>query len=443
MKKVLIITYYWPPTGGGGVQRWLKFVKYLREFGWEPIVFTPLNPERPSDDFSLMKEIPVGLQIIQNKIWEPYSFYKKFTGRKRNQKIQTAFLSEKKHKYNLMEDISIWIRGNLFIPDARKFWIKPSIRFLSGFLRKQAIDAVISTGPPHSAHLIASALKERFALPWLADFRDPWTNIDYYHDLKLGHRADRIHHKLEKQVLGNADAVTVVSPGMEREFTTIVNRPYFVIPNGFDQEDIKGVKKTGGHSEKFTLSHIGSLTKTRNAENLWQCLRDLVDEVPAFGEKLEIRNVGKMDVSAVESMKKYSMGTYLTRIDYMPHEQVIAEQQHADVLLLLINHTPNAKLILTGKLFEYLASRRPIVCIGPPDGDAAAIIHETGCGKVFDFDNVAGLKKEILRLFNQFMQGNKMTLCKEVDRYERRNLTAQMAEVLDDMSGSSSKAKTR
>ncbi len=440
MKKVLIITYYWPPTGGGGVQRWLKFVKYFREFGWEPIVFTPLNPERPSEDFSLMKEIPAGLQIIQNKIWEPYSYYKKITGRKHNEKIQTAFLSEEKHKSGFMEAVSIWVRGNLFIPDARKFWIKPSIRFLSDFLSNQSVDAIISTGPPHSAHLIASALKKRFRIPWLADFRDPWTNIDYYHDLKLGRRADRIHHKLEKQVLTDADAITVVSPGMEREFVSIVDRRVFVIPNGFDYEDVKGGNKKVGDTGKFTLSHIGSLTKTRNAENLWQCLHELVDEHPVFAQKLEIRNVGKIDLSAVESIKKYSMDRYLTRIDYMPHEQVVAEQQNAGVLLLLINNTPNSKLILTGKLFEYLASRRPIVCIGPPDGDAAAIINETACGRVFDFDDVSGLKEEILRLFNHFLQGHISSSCKNVDRYERKNLTAQMVEVLNEMQGTNLKA---
>jgi len=440
LKKVLIITYYWPPTGGGGVQRWLKFVKYFREFGWEPIVFTPLNPERPSEDFSLMKEIPVGIQIIQNKIWEPYSYYKKITGRKHNEKIQTAFLSEEKHNSGFMEAVSIWVRGNLFIPDARKFWIKPSIRFLSDFLRNQSVDAIISTGPPHSAHLIASALRKRFSLPWLADFRDPWTNIDYYHDLKLGRRADHIHHQLERQVLTDADAITVVSRGMEREFVSIVDRRVFVIPNGFDYEDVKGGNKKVGDTGKFTLSHIGSLTKTRNAENLWKCLHELVEEHPVFAQKLEIRNVGKIDLSAVESIKKYSINPYLTSIDYMPHEQVITEQQNAEVLLLLINNTPNSKLILTGKLFEYLASRRPIVCIGPSDGDAAAIINETACGRVFDFDDVSGLKEEILRLFNNFLQGNISSSCKNIDRYERKNLTAQMVEVLNEMQGTNLKA---
>ncbi len=385
MKKVLIITYYWPPSGGGGVQRWLKFVKYLRLFHWEPVVFTPSNPEIPSVDNTLLGEIPKDIRIIKNKIWEPYTFYKSFTGRKKTDKIQTAFLSEKKTRLPMLENFSIWIRGNLFIPDARKYWIRPSVKKLSHILSQSSVDAVVTTGPPHSTHLIGKQLSEKLDIPWLADFRDPWTNIDFYHDLKIGKRADKTHRKLERAVLEKADAVTVVSPGMKKDFLSIVDRDYEVIPNGFDQEDIHLNVAHKPDNDCFSLAHIGSLTKTRNAENLWVVLKELTESYPEFAEKLEIRNVGKIDVYALESLRKSGMEKYLKLIDYIPHQEVIAEQNKASVLLLLINNTPNAKLILTGKLFEYLASGRPIVCIGPADGDAAGIVRETHCGTVFDF----------------------------------------------------------
>ncbi len=433
MKKVLIITYYWPPSGGGGVQRWLKFVKYLKRFNWEPIVFTPSNPEIPSEDLSLLEEVPKDLWVVRNKIWEPYTFYKQFTGRKKEDKIQTAFLTEKKGKFHFFEDIAIWIRGNMFIPDARKYWIKPSVKFLSDFLTRYKVDAVVTTGPPHSAHLIGLHLKEKLAIPWLADFRDPWTNIDYYQALKLGQRADKLHHQLEKMVLEQADAVTVVSPGMKREFLEIVNREYEVIPNGFDEEDTLPTQKVEVGRTHFTLAHIGSLTRTRNAENLWKALKELTLENLNFANKLKIKNVGKIDIDAVASLKKHGMESYLKRVDYMPHQEVIAEQLKASVLILLINNTPNAKLILTGKLFEYLASGRPIVCIGPPDGDAAEIIRQTKCGSVFDFSETESLKQEILRLFNEFSSGKEITKCKDVQQFERKNLTSKMAVVLDKM----------
>ncbi len=433
LKKVLIITYYWPPSGGGGVQRWLKFVKYLRLYQWEPVVYTPVNPEMPSVDESLLKEVPDNVQVVKSKIFEPYTFYKVFTGKKPQEKIQTAFLSEKKQKISVLENVAVWIRGNLFIPDARKFWIRPSVKKLTAFLKEHPVDAIVTTGPPHSMHLIGMQLHQKLGIPWLADFRDPWTNIDFYEQLKLGKRADRKHHRLEKQVLTLAPAVTVVSPGMKKDFLRVTERTYHVIPNGFDAEDLRLDKPVVPDPSRFVLAHIGSLTKTRNAENLWKVLNELTREFPEFARKLEIRNVGKIDVDAVESIRKYGLEKYLHRVDYLPHDQVIAEQNKAAVLLLFINRTPNAKLILTGKLFEYIASKRPVICIGPPDGDAARIVTETGCGTVFDFDETEKLKKQLLLLYRSFTEGTEKQECQEVERYERKNLTAQMAAVLDEI----------
>jgi len=195
MKKALIITYYWPPSGGAGVQRWLKFVKYLREFGWEPIVYTPENPEFPEIDESLYSDIPENLTVIKTPIREPYTAYKKFIGRTKKEKINAGFLSEKKRN-PFLENISVWIRGNFFIPDARLLWIKPSVKFLLKYLTGNPVDIIISTGPPHSMHIIAMKLNESLKLPWVADFRDPWTNIDFYKDLKLTSWADSRHHNM-------------------------------------------------------------------------------------------------------------------------------------------------------------------------------------------------------------------------------------------------------
>lgn len=431
MKKVLVITYYWPPSGGGGVQRWLKFVKYFREFGWEPIVFTPENPEMPAVDHSLLAEIPQNIEVVKNKIWEPYSIYKKFTFRKKEEKIQTAFLNENKSRQSILDQLSVWIRGNLFIPDARRFWIKPSVKFLENFIKENKVDALVTTGPPHSAHLIGLKLKRKFGIPWLADFRDPWTNIDYYQDLKLGKRANRKHHQLEKKVLETANAVIVISPGMKKEFKSIVERTYSVIPNGYDKEDVPEKSEETGNFHKFSLAHIGSLTKTRNPVNLWKALHQLVNENEDFAKDLEIRNIGKMDISARESINKYKLTSYLKNQNYLPHNKVIQEQSRAGLLLLLINNTPNAKLILTGKIFEYLAAKRPIICIGPTDGDAALVIRESGCGSVFGFEEVNLLKKEILRSYKLFIKGTLVVDGKNVEQFERRNLTGKMAAMLD------------
>ena len=433
MKKVLIITYYWPPSGGGGVQRWVKFVKYLREFDCEPIVFTPENPEMPAYDTSLLNDIPASVRVIKNKIWEPYQYYKRFTGRKKSEKIQTAFLSENKKTDGFFEKLSIWIRGNLFIPDARKFWIAPSVKLLTEFLKENPVDVVITTGPPHSAHLIGLELKRRTGVKWLADFRDPWTNIDYYNDLKLTKRADSKHHKLEKEVLEQADGITVISPGMKREFEQIAPRDYHVIPNGYDAEDVAVIKDENLDSGKFSLAHIGSLTKTRNPINLWEALKQLVEEDSGFADDLELHNIGKIDINAVESLKLYGLHSFLRQTDYLPHDQVVIEQRKATLLLLLVNDTPNAKLILTGKIFEYLVSGTPIICIAPTDGDAASVINETSSGGAYGFKEIDRLKSDLSDYYRQYKKGEIVSQSRNIEIYERKQLTEKMAKVLNEL----------
>jgi glycosyltransferase involved in cell wall biosynthesis len=427
-RRVLIISYYWPPSGGAGVQRWLKFVKYLRAFDWEPVIYTPENPEFPSVDESLAKDIPEGIEIVRTPIWEPYTFYKKLVGAGKNERINAGFLSEKKRP-GLAEKFSIWLRGNFFIPDARKFWIKPSVRFLVKYLENHPVDAIVSSGPPHSMHMIALGLKKKTRLPWLADFRDPWTNIDFYHELMLTGWADKKHHSQELSVLKQADEVVVISRSMRSDFLKIHNRDYSVITNGYDEDDVlaTGIEL----DQKFTISHIGTMVKTRNPEALWKALKSEVTENPGFAENLEIKLVGSVDYSVSESIERAGLGQYVNKVSYLPHSEVIKIQQQSQVLLLLINDTPNAKVILPGKFFEYMASRRPILCIGPKDGDAAQVIADTNSGFVVDKDDVEGIQQTIKQLYARYNNGSTKIESKGIERYSRRQLTADLAERLN------------
>ncbi|MDP4281562.1 MAG: glycosyltransferase family 4 protein [Bacteroidota bacterium] len=429
MKKVLVITYYWPPSGGAGVQRWLKFIKYFRDFGWEPIVYTPSNPEFPDSDNSLLNDIPDGIEIIRHKIWEPYQVYKKFSGKKKEDKIQAAFLSEKRTN-PITESISVWIRGNLFIPDARKFWIKPSVRFLKKKLAGKNIDLIISSGPPHTTHRIALKISRYLGKPWLADFRDPWTGIDFYKDLKLTRWADRKHHRMEREVLRKAEAVTVISPTMAEDFNKIYPRKYEVITNGYDPEDIS-ISETPEPDEKFSLAYIGTLTATRNLPVLWNVLGKLVRENKELEKDLVIRLVGKVDFNATQSIRDAGLETFVSRTEYLPHNEVIKIQQQSSVLLLLINNTPNARCILTGKFFEYMGSRRPILCIGPENGDAAAILSQTGAGLTSGFEDEEKLKENILQYYRLFKVHRLVSLSSGVESFSRKNLTGKMASVMD------------
>lgn len=428
-KKVLIITYYWPPSGGAGVQRWLKFAKYLRNFGWEPIIYTPENPEIPALDKSLIKDIPDGITVLKTKVWEPYTFYKRFVGIKKEDSIKAGFLSEKK-KPSLTEKISVWIRGNYFIPDARKYWIKPSIKFLVKYLQDSPVDAIVSTGPPHSMHMIALGIKEKLNIPWLADFRDPWTNIDFYSELNLSVKADKKHYQLEKSVLKKADGISVISKTMASDFQRLHKRQYNIITNGFDESEQVDVDETR-QDEKFSIAHIGSINKPRNPVALWKALSELLSENKKLHNDLEIKLVGPVDFSVKSYIEKYKLTEFVVLIDYIPHDEIIKLQKKSRVLLLIINNSPNAKMVVTGKLFEYLASGTPIVCIGPDDGDAADILYETKTGVVSGFNDVDKLKDNILIYYEAYKKGNLRVKGENISKYSRKNLTEDMAELLN------------
>ncbi len=436
MKKVLILTYYWPPSGGAGVQRWLKFVKYMREFGFEPVVYTAENGEMPVIDESLAKDIPQGMTILKTPIWEPYTFYKRFIGRKKEDKINASFLNENK-KAGITEKISVWIRGNFFIPDARKFWIKPSISYLDDYIKKNKIDIIISSGPPHSMHLIALGLKKKNKdIKWVADFRDPWTNIDFYEKLMLTKWADNKHHKQELSVLQHADKVVSVGQTMSNEFLAMYQKSggkdltkFKVITNGFDDDDLKvGIVIK---DKKFSIAHIGTLVKDRNPQVLWKVLKKIAQENEKFKDQLEIKLVGKIDFFVKEQIELFGLSQFVNKIEYLPHDKVIEEQQRSKLLLLLVNNTKNAKGILTGKFFEYMSAKVPVLAIGPVDGDLAEIINATNSGLISGFDDEATLEKNILNYFN----GNVSDRNEEqINKYSRRALTKTLCELLKNLS---------
>jgi len=430
MKRVLIITYYWPPSGGAGVQRWLKFVKYLRNYGWEPVVFTVENPEAPALDYSLEKDIPEGLEVIRQPIWEPYSFYRKFVGIKKDEKISAGFLSESKQP-GFTQKVSVWLRGNLFIPDARKFWIKPSIKFLSDYLQKNPVEAIVSTGPPHSTHLIALGVKERIGIPWLADFRDPWTKIDFYDQLMLTALADRHHRKLEQKVLKAADCIVTVSRNWAKDFAGLGAPHTKVITNGFDPEDFPEVNHE--KPATFLLTHIGSLNRDRNPEFLWKVLGEKAGNDENFRKLLRIRFIGKTDFSVFESLERHGLSACSEKTDYVPHDEALRLSAGSAVLLLLINDTPNSLGIIPGKVFEYLATRRPILCIGPLAGDSAHIVTETNSGHVVNFGDEPGLSTAIGELFSRYLNNEQPQSIAAIEQYSRKQLTGDIAHLLDEI----------
>ena len=418
--RVLIITYYWPPAGGSGVQRWLHFVKYLHEFGIEPVVFTIANPNYPIEDISLYAQIPKGIEVIKQKIWEPNAFF----GKKKKQ-TGAGFLQQNP---SFLQKLILYIRANYFIPDARKFWIRPSVRTITKYLKSNPVDWIITTGPPHSAHLIGRAIKEKTNTKWLADFRDPWTEIDYFYQLPLSKKSLQKHHKLALSVLLKADIVTVVSNTMQEKYTKLGANCH-VITNGYDGEVLKDKPKL---DTKFTLTHIGMLNADRNPIIFWQILAEIIEENKAFKKLLQINLIGKIADEVTMSLRKYQLEQYVNLTTYIPHDAIQAHQEKSQILLLFVNNVPSAKGIVTGKIFEYLRAQRPILALAPTDGDLANIITATNTGKTIEFTDTSVLKKEILAYFDAFQKGSLQVSSKEIEKYHRKNLTSELVKLLSE-----------
>jgi len=425
----LIITYYWPPSGGAGVQRWLKFAKYLSGHGWMPIIYTPSNPEYPVEDKSLINNIPEdNIVVIKNPIWEPYKLYKIFAGKKRSENIQAGFLDEAPSKSRLNKFFR-WLRGNLFIPDARVFWIKPSVRFLAKLIEKNPVDLVVSTGPPHSMHLIALGLKKRKNIKWIADFRDPWTGIYYFKDLNLSGFARKRHKKLEKTCLNKADRIIAVGNTMKSDFEKLTSTPVEVITNGFDQADYDNVVHQ--KADRFTIMYTGSFLPDQNPPELWEALGDMVKENRLLQQQLELLFIGKTDSEVIKSIEKNGLKPYLKLKKYVPHANIPHLQQKAALMLLCINRIENASYIITGKVFEYLASGKPILAICPENSDVADIIRETSSGWVIPFDQKKIMINILKDIFQKHIENQLIINPKDIYLYSRKELSRKLSSLFN------------
>lgn len=442
MKKVLIITYYWPPSGGSGVQRWLKFVKYFREFGIEPIVLTvdPSFSAFPVHDYTLLDEIPTGIEIYKTQANSPFNFYRKV----RNKEIpQAGFAGEKKTGF--LDKIFRFIRGNFFIPDARIGWNKFAIQKAKELIELNKIDCIITTSPPHSTQLIGLELKQMFNLNWLADLRDPWTEIYYNKELFRTTIAKKKDHRFEQECLQKADKVIVVSEDIKRHFGAnrdeILNKIH-VIPNGFDEDDFLKVKseELSGKREELTgksemesgklrtenltykeISYVGNLGEQYPVEGFLEAFSEILE----IDSNWKLQFVGNCHSGVKTIVDRLNISKSVTFIPYVNHTDAIEYMSKARVLLLIIPEIENNKGILTGKLFEYLATGNPILNIGPKDGDAATILKENAVSITVNPNE----KQEIIDFVINSHPSN-FNKNVPINKFSRRNLTSEMANLI-------------
>ena len=438
-KRVLIITYYWPPTAGSGVQRWLKMSKYLPQYGWQPVIYTPENPEAGMTDESLLRDIAPEVEVIKRPILEPYAVFNALTGNKGKNSWKASAgsgavnpINAVGHKSPLMR-LSLWLRANVFVPDPRFLWIRPSVRFLKQYLREHPVDAIVSTGPPHSMHLIARALHRSMGIPWTADFRDPWTRIFYFKHLPLTRRSRKKYAAMELSVLREADHVVAVTDNMVRDFLEELGPgqqdkgKFHVIENGYDEADFTGIT-AAELPAGFNLVHTGLFSAEGNPRRLWKVLAELSRDLPGFGRDLHLTFAGKTDPEILAAVREAGLGDCLTDRGYIPHHEANRLQKAADLLLLPLREEPEAAGILTGKYFEYLAAGRPIAAFGPHGSVLERSLAATRTGRIFDWEEEAPLKEYLTALYTRTLPF--APDAGAISAYTRRSLAGRYAEIL-------------
>lgn len=424
MKKVLIITYYWPPSGGAGVQRWLKFAKYLPEQGWQPVILTvdPKYASYPQRDESLSSEVGPDCMVYTTKSFELYNLYKLISRKK--EVPYGGFANESKE--SLFQKVSKFLRGNFLLPDPRKGWNKYALKKAIELIKEFKIDTIVTTSPPHSTQLIGLALKKRFkTIRWIADLRDPWTDIYYYNQFKHTAIAREIDRNYERQVVENADLLISVSEDVKRIFAGKSTQPIaektVVIPNGFDSEDFRVGELP--QEKKKVITYTGTISEAYDVDSLLAALLQLSKE---WAEKLLIRFVGKVPSTIASRFRETGLEVEL--VGYVDHPKSIEYLFRSDLLLLVIPKVANNKGILTGKFFEYLAAQKPVLAIGPVDGDLARIIAETGCGEMFDYADSEGMRQFIAQ---ELTREKAVAKSGKANQYSRKELTRKLVANLE------------
>ncbi len=424
---VLLVTYYFPPAGGAAVQRFLKFTRYLPEHGWQPVVLTvrPEDAAYPTRDSELLAEIPDGVPVVRTKAWDPYAAYARLMGQRKEEVVSVGFTG-RPHQ-SRKERLARWVRANLFLPDARVGWVPFAVRALPRLLQQYPIEAVVTTGPPHSAHLIGYRGHRRYRLPWVADLRDPWTGIDYYEMLPMTWWARRIDACLERHVLAQATRRVVVTPSMQRALEAR-GLPAALIPNGYDPADFEGLQARP--TDCFWLTYAGSMNPARNPEALWQALRQLRQTHP-----IQVRLIGTIDTAVQETLVRNGLADQVQVLPFLPHRQALQYLLDSALLLLVINRVAGNAWIVTSKLYEYLGTGRPVLGIGPVDGDAAAVLQETRAGKMFDYDDVEGIAAFLRQHYEAWKAGRTLAGAPPelAQCYSRPYLAGKLARLLDEI----------
>ncbi len=422
-KKVLIISYYWPPAGGPGVQRWMKFAKYFPENGIEPTFFVPDKPNYPVYDYSLNNHIIKDLNIIRHPIFELSSIFRN------NKYLNNIRKGNVKNKINqsFFQKMLFFLRGNLFIPDMKIFWRKTSVNFLKKYIIKNSIETIITTGPPHSIHLIGLDLKNKLNIKWIADFRDPWLKLNYLQRFHLLKYTKKIHKKYRDDVLNNADAIITTSKKLKIYFDTI-SKNNFKVTNGYDyfRKDIKLDKQ-------FSISHVGSIYPDRNPKILWLAIEKLCINISGFINDLKLNFVGNVDQEFKNNLKSKIFAKCINYCGYVDYENTIDYVCRSQLLLMIEVNDIESSYAVPGKFYDYLNSNRPILAIGPNNSEVSSILNKTNTGDFYNYKELDLVYNYILESYNKFKMGSNIISPINLEKYSRKELTKDMVKIINSL----------
>lgn len=435
MKNLLIIAYYFPPSGGPGVQRVLKHIKYLPEFGWNPIVLTVENGEYQAIDNSLLKEIPENTIVRKSRIFEPYDIYRKFTGRKKGEALDVNNIKNDNQKSPFVDRIAELIRATIFIPDARIGWFFSAKKEAKKILNEYKIDAIYSSSPPYTCSVIANSLQKETKLPWVAGFRDPWTGF-----LTTPNRwflPAAIDRSMEHSVFKNATAIEAAWHGIIKDalgkYEDLDETKFHHVPNGYDSSDFPDGEYT--RNEKFTLTYTGSLYGRRNPKSLFEAIEKLIQMGKIDKEKLKLVFVGRFGEEVLEMFENASFKECIETVGYVIHKESISYLIKSEALLLIVDEAKESEEIVPGKVYEYLGTKRPLLAIAPNESAIAELIYETDAGLVAHQSEIDKIAENLFEFYHHWEKSLPLTQpnLKAIEQYERRNASKKLAEILDEV----------
>ncbi len=431
MKKLLVITYYFPPSGGAGVQRVLKFVKYLREFDIEPVVLTVQDGDFPTRDESLMSDVPATTKVYRTKIFEPYALYRKLTGKPPDAPVDVNNIPKPGEKRTLSEHAAEFVRSNFFIPDARIGWLPVARAQALKIIAEEKIDCLYSSSPPYTTALIAKSLAKKTRLPWIAGFRDPWTGF-LSTPVRYG-LAKKIDTYLERSVYEQCDKMEVAWKGIGKDFQKkypdIDASKIIHIENGFDDADIPLL--TFPRNDRFTITYTGSMYGKRSPKPFLDAVKSLIAQGKVDPRKIKLKFIGRFGANLLPLFEDEGLYGTVEVKSYMPHAESVKELLKSDALLLVVDDAEGSEEIVPGKVYEYIGTSRPIITLAL-EGAIASLIRETNAGIVASFRNLSEIESAVLHYYQTFWNSEKLWQgnADAIKKYTRREAANKLAEVV-------------